>query len=1774
MDEGKARQVENALGERRGSADPQRNASSSREASPEFEYSLQSALEVLKVWMSERSSTARLKDGTMKVINYSDDVRELRRWLFNHLERTHRHSELAYSNVIRRLAQGKGQLTDPVQAFKNRASADKYAAATRHIEEPPFEVPRELESNEETAMYGEITWLPPGEVLELSDDEDDDAKVDTFSPPAQSDVQRADDVGLAVEEPSRSPSASPADVGSPSVEEAFEKNAGKQRALTSTLEPQQDGSPRNKGKRPPTPTSNSPELDPAEEADREDNIRALPPRGSGKKVIRKEDLKQSSRKNPTRSPSINSPIVLPPYRSYFATEQAEAAFLDDSTEAEDKPAASRPRPAHSTSGTPTSQLDLNNRPTPPNPETLLHDHFYRTPLPIPLNRHNKSEYDYTVDSVKLGSQDFSLLDLYFKNRRSVKLNGRPAEVTIVGTAKPHGDTGASRRRSEEETKGLAKKVTILGGDIVRLEAGIEHLVLETKLARFVLHLPNSSSATSVMFDDSNNFLVLLRIGSENQIIGLGNDPPARPSERTTVDLVKEFSSIKPPLPQNLYLALQDLDNNPIAIILTLSLRSPTYDEEAYLRRVTEEVKSHLRVKDQHQHGEKPSRPVRQDGGCSAPSEALFDRKIPRDIVTYKTLQVNGERINSGDYILIAGQNNSEDTKTKFGSARTKGRGGKRKKAKPSRSDFEFIGDEYADDEEDEERDEERRRLERPNEPWVALVVYFESIGVTTKGKKSTEYSVHVNWCEKARDGPIGARASPLHIFPLASTRGSKTCETVNVGCIVRKIEVQRLQHGMTSPDRVGFYSSLWYKVDNGECIDADLFERKPIANASLFLERGVAECAGCDRQISANLESIATPIETPFEIRQSSLSNSFSSDYIMGLKAHVPFPDTNRLCAFHLEGMGLDSCDFRKRNPAKPDSSVALAGVDYHIGDLVYVNTEDPATGPLRLARLAAVCSQESQLPPQEGEPYTIEYVHLHWVFRRDSLLSDSEMKDEREVVLSSIGEDVWPEVLHGKAFLSHTSTFNHELSKDHPHRFHTRCELPHYLPDSTDEEKDKRAKAIIDLFKGLKTGEINKSTRDGLRRKNALDLLPVSEEDIAICPSCAVAEQSKDDKQERLKAQIKSGKIRQGSVTETYAGVGGLAKGMMDGCLFGRLDLAIEKNVDAAQALGANLVSSNVVVQATCEAVLEHPQRFIKKQMEPLIVSGGPPCQGFSTCNLFPSTMDPRIFEPFVLVSKIVELLPPIALFENGKRPPLTPLCLADWSFAVRAITTFAMPGDTSDGPLRGGLVGLMIDILHHHGQVKGSLEAVPSLADVARRFRYQTRVALMNAAQYGSPQNRRRFFILAALRGLPLPEFPQPTHVADGNYLELSVTFRGDDTRSFSTISQYANGVAPHPAVTVEDAFSDLQGFGFKNPSNSAEESDRRVLSKSEGYEAQPWKRSEPLGFEGLSLYPGEPRTTFQRIARENCKNSVGSHFTPGYAKEVYPHRLTSITKNYEDIDSDSQDDSGNVIKPALPLHVQKAVEADPNSARAKKLKAFFWARLKPTDILTPLRTSNNIDGSHGPRIHYSDDRVLSYRELARAQGKSSSPSLCQRLLTCGTGFPDNWGFRYLDKTPLRNIEKLIGNAVPVMLARAIAREIHLVFADEVEKHGSLNRLYELSASFREANKKYYPPSPFEAVIAGLGDRDIEREPAMSVVEESGVDSDGQETSIVADSEEEMEGVGMEVDEKPEVYSFSSEDEESRMSVDGKEEQRAGPAAPIELIIISDSDSDSDSD
>lgn len=89
----------------------------------------------------------------------------------------------------------------------------------------------------------------------------------------------------------------------------------------------------------------------------------------------------------------------------------------------------------------------------------------------------------------------------------------------------------------------------------------------------------------------------------------------------------------------------------------------------------------------------------------------------------------------------------------------------------------------------------------------------------------------------------------------------------------------------------------------------------------------------------------------------------------------------------------------------------------------------------------------------------------------------------------------------------------------------------------------------------------------------------------------------------------------------------------------------------------------------------------------------------------------------------------------------------------------------------------------------------------------RYQVRCGLLQAAHYGAPQDRIRFFLWGAIEGQPLPAIPQPSHyfpLTDRLIIKFPL---GDQIQPIRS----KPGTAPLPMVTIDDAIGDLPRFDW---------------------------------------------------------------------------------------------------------------------------------------------------------------------------------------------------------------------------------------------------------------------------------------------------------------------------------------------------------------------------
>ncbi len=192
---------------------------------------------------------------------------------------------------------------------------------------------------------------------------------------------------------------------------------------------------------------------------------------------------------------------------------------------------------------------------------------------------------------------------------------------------------------------------------------------------------------------------------------------------------------------------------------------------------------------------------------------------------------------------------------------------------------------------------------------------------------------------------------------------------------------------------------------------------------------------------------------------------------------------------------------------------------------------------------------------------------------------------------------------------------------------------------------------------------------------------------------------------------------------------------------------IAIPNAGDRPYLDGTRIIEAAVEDLQPSDLVPEDAQRGWR----PAVLAGGPPCQPFSSAGKMLSLDDPRgqLFYHFVRLAR--GLRPHLILFENV-------------SGLVTARGPSGQPG-----------------------------EALILVKEAFESLGYGARFALLNAADYGSPQRRVRCFMVAS-RLEPLPEFPVPTHSEDGG----ATLFGG--MQPWATLGEFLGGRGSPTAFEIE--------------------------------------------------------------------------------------------------------------------------------------------------------------------------------------------------------------------------------------------------------------------------------------------------------------------------------------------------------------------------------------
>ncbi|TFK17694.1 S-adenosyl-L-methionine-dependent methyltransferase [Coprinopsis marcescibilis] len=475
--------------------------------------------------------------------------------------------------------------------------------------------------------------------------------------------------------------------------------------------------------------------------------------------------------------------------------------------------------------------------------------------------------------------------------------------------------------------------------------------------------------------------------------------------------------------------------------------------------------------------------------------------------------------------------------------------------------------------------------------------------------------------------------------------------------------------------------------------------------------------------------------------------------------------------------------------------------------------------------------------------------------------------------------------------------------------------------------------------------------------------------------------------------------------VLDLFGGVGAFSMGLVEGSGgMMRVEYAVEISPSAARTFKKNSPRTKVTNQCA-NVVLEfwikywegHDIKFPvqledgtkippppPKSFIQAIVAGFP-CQAHSSLNRFKKANDPKNNLVLNALSFVDAIRPDLVMFENVP------------GFLFHRLNAKQVSECRVEGGVENGGVKLVVRALGDMG--------------------YQVRLGLLHAGHYGTPQDRRRLFIIAARMGVPFPDFPQPSHAFPGStQLEIKLPYGVDKGKDLVKLIRTQLGTAAHYPVTVEDAIDDLPLFDWKLPNSgrNLENPARDALNRKEFPELECSVLDRFCGFKGTKQYHHAPTTRYQLEARIKPTSNL-QHFTRVFdARKVrkvikVPLRAGA---NHRHLQIEEHDWQG-----ANPVS---------HSGR-KRWRTKQYLRLDRKGFFATTVTNVDPTAKQSRILHPTCRRIVTVRELARSQG-----------------FPDSFVFESNNDNVI-TMHRQIGNAVPLPLGRAMGREVFKVFFEK---------------------------------------------------------------------------------------------------------------------------------
>ncbi|WVQ64965.1 uncharacterized protein L199_003135 [Kwoniella botswanensis] len=240
-------------------------------------------------------------------------------------------------------------------------------------------------------------------------------------------------------------------------------------------------------------------------------------------------------------------------------------------------------------------------------------------------------------------------------------------------------------------------------------------------------------------------------------------------------------------------------------------------------------------------------------------------------------------------------------------------------------------------------------------------------------------------------------------------------------------------------------------------------------------------------------------------------------------------------------------------------------------------------------------------------------------------------------------------------------------------------------------------------------------------------------------------------------------------------------------------------------------------------------------------LMTGGPPCQGHSRVNHAnnPSAgkiPDPRNDELWVMLAEVFRLRPYVVIIENVS------------AFKDDKSGNAGVPGEDNYGRA-----------------------AMKELSQNG----YACRLGIIDSRSYGTPQNRLRTFILGVRVGLPLPDFPAPTHANPKPTATVFKTDKAGSLKPFYLGSRATPGTGLHLAVTIKDAVSEFPAFEYLPPPGISRIPRRPQIPAFDGGRNNQQGNDTKVGFAHRIRYSSTALNDYQTEKRGDA-TSLNDHYT----------------------------------------------------------------------------------------------------------------------------------------------------------------------------------------------------------------------------------------------------------------------------------------------------------